>query len=104
MGDIILAVMILILFAFGYLVTYRFGKFMEENLCAYKKPQAADRKVCITETEGKSPLTVSKEVGTMVDSLLNGDNYGIIICRTVDSRFIEGLKESGCSVEYDFRQ
>ncbi|MBQ2678584.1 MAG: hypothetical protein IJF98_00125 [Firmicutes bacterium] len=77
---------------------------MDKNIRTYHRLQTADRTVYITETEGKNAITVSKEIGAMVDSLIDGENFGIIICRTADSRLIECLKESGCSVEYDFRQ
>ena len=104
MGNILLLIMVLIVFSFGYFVTYRFGKFMEKNFPAYKEPQTADMKVYIAETGEKSAETVSKEVGAMLDLLTDRDKYGIIICKTVDSRFTERLKESGCSVEYGFRK
>ena len=53
MGNILLVVIVLIVFAFGYFATYSFGKFMDEHFHGFQEPQDADSKVCITEAEEK---------------------------------------------------
>ncbi len=102
MEDILLAVMMIGFFAFGYFVVDRFGKFMDENFQWYQEPQALLRKVYISEIKGKNKETISKEVNTVLNSLSNEDDYEIIICKTVDPYIIEYLEESGCEVEYDY--
>ncbi|MBR6407464.1 MAG: hypothetical protein IKS19_02570 [Clostridia bacterium] len=104
MGDILLAAMMLAVFAFGYFVVDRFEKFMDKNFRDCHESRDRGRKVYVAETEGKSAEAVSKEVNAMLDSLPDGNEYEIIICKTVDPRIIECLEESGRAVEYDFRQ
>lgn len=104
MEDILLAVMMFTVFAFGYFVVDRFGKFMDENFRGYQESQDRGRKVYIAETEGKSLETVSKEVNAMLDSLTDSNEYEIIICKTVDPHIIEYLEESGSAIEYNLRQ
>lgn len=102
MEDILLAVMMVGGFAFGYFVVDRFGKFMDENYHWYQEPQVEPRKVYISETKGKSKDTISKEVNTVLNSFSKVDDYEIIICKTVDQFIIDHLKESGCEIQYDY--
>ena len=53
MGNILLVVIVLMVFAFGYFATYCFGKFMDENFHGSQEPRDAESKARIAETEGK---------------------------------------------------
>ena len=103
MKDILLVVMMLALFAFGYFVINRFGTFMDKSVRGHQEPQIPDRKVYVSETKGKNKETILKEVDAVLDSLADEDDYEIIVCKTVDPRIIEYLEESGCKIKYDHR-
>ena len=75
MEDILLAVMMVGVFVFGYFVVDRFGKFMDENYQWYQEPQVPCRKIYISETKGKNKDTISKEVNTVLNSLSNADDF-----------------------------
>ena len=104
MEDILLAIMMLALFAFGYFVVDHFGKFMDENFRGYWEPQKPSRKVYIAETEGKSVKAISQEVNSMLDALPDDEEYEIIICTSLDPHIIEHLEASGYTIKYDLRQ
>ena len=99
MKDILLAVTVLAVFAVGYFAICRFGKFLDENYRERQEPRSSDGKVYIIGAEGKSTETISKEVGTLLDSFPDRDEYEIIICRTGDTGIIEYLEQSGCTME-----
>ncbi len=100
MEDILLAVMLLGLFAFGYFVVDCFGKFMDQNLHDCRDGREPGRRVYIAETDGKSTEVISEEVGFVLNSLPDDDEYEIIICKPGDPQIIEYLEESGCTIEY----
>jgi len=102
--DILLAIMMLAIFAFGYFVVDHFGKFMDENFRGYWEPQKPSRKVYIAETEGKSVKAISQEVNSMLDALPDDEEYEIIICKSLDPHIIEYLEASGSTIKYDLRQ
>lgn len=104
MEDILLAIMMLAIFAFGYFVVDHFGKFMDENFRGYWEPQKPSRKVYIAETEGKSVKAISQEVNSMLDVLSDNEEYEIIICKSLDPHIIEHLEASGYTIKYDLRQ
>lgn len=104
MEDILLAIMMLAIFAFGYFVVDHFGKFMDENFRGYWEPQKPSRKVYIAETEGKSVKAISQEVNSMLDALPDDEEYEIIICKSLDPHIIEHLEASGYTIKYDLRQ
>jgi len=104
MEDILLIVMMLAFFVFGYFVADRFGRFMDENFQGYQEAEEPNRKVFIAETKGKSAKKISKEVNTMLDSFQDCDAYEIIICKTVEPHIIEYLKNNGCAIHYSIRQ
>lgn len=104
MEDILLAVMMLAVFAVGYFVVDRFGKFMDKNYRGYREQKEPDRKVFIAETRGKSAKEISQEVNTLLDSFQNLGDYEIIICKTVDPPLIENLENGGCAINYIIRQ
>lgn len=104
MEDILLAIMMLAIFAFGYFVVDHFGKFMDEHFRGYWEPQKPSRKVYIAETEGKSVKAISQEVNSMLDALPDDEEYEIIICKSLDPHIIEHLEASGYTIKYDLRQ
>ena len=104
MEDILLAIMMLAIFAFGYFVVDHFGKFMDENFRGYWEPQKPSRKVYIAETEGKGVKAISQEVNSMPDALPDDEEYEIIICKSLDPHIIEHLEASGYTIKYDLRQ
>lgn len=104
MEDILLAVLILAFFAFGYFMVARFGKFFNEHHRTDRKHREPDRKVYVAETSGKSTRTVSQEVGLLLGDLSEQDDYEIIICKTADSDIIRYLERSGCTIEFTPRQ
>ena len=104
MEDILLAIMMLAIFAFGYFVVDHFGKFMDENFRGYWEPQKPSRKVYIAETEGKSVKAISQEVNSMLDALSDNEEYEIISCKSLDPHIIEHLEASGYTIKYDLRQ
>lgn len=61
MEDVLLAVMMLAVFAFGYFVVDRFGKFIDENSRGNRKPQEQSRKDNIAETGGRSQRRCPKK-------------------------------------------
>ena len=101
MEDIVLAIMMLAIFAFGYFVVDHFGKFMDENFRGYWEPQKPSRKVYIAETEGKSVKAISQEVNSMLDALSDNEEYEIIIFKSLDPHIIEHLEASGYTIKYD---
>ncbi len=104
MEDILLAIMTLAIFAFGYFVVGRFGKFVDENFHGYREPQKPSRKVYITEAEGKGVKAISQEVNSMLNALPDDEEYEIIICKSLDPHIIEYLEASGCTIKYDLWQ
>jgi len=102
--DILLAIMMLAIFAFGYFVVDHFGKFMDENFRGYWEPQKRSRKVYLAETEGKGVKAISQEVNSMLDALPDDEEYEIIICKSLDLHIIEHLEASGYTIKYDLRQ
>ena len=104
MEDILLAIMMLAIFAFGYFVVDHFGKFMDENFRGYWEPQKPSRKVYIAEIEGKSVKAISQEVNSMLDALSDNEEYEIIIFKSFDPHIIEHLEASGYTIKYDLRQ
>lgn len=104
MEDILLAIMMLAIFAFGYFVVDHFGKFMDENFRGYWEPQKPSRKVYIAETERKGVKAISQEVNSMLDALPDDEEYEIIICKSLDPHIIEHLEASGYTIKYDLRQ
>ncbi len=104
MKDILLAIMTLAIFAFGYFVVGRFGKFVDENFHGCQVPQKPSRKVCMAETEGKRVKAISHEVNSMLNALPDHEEYEIIICKPLDPHIIEYLEAFGCTIKYDLRQ
>jgi len=102
--EILLAIMTLAIFAFGYFVVCRFGKFMDENYHGCREPQRPGRKVYVTETEGKGVKAISREVNSMLNALPDDEEYEIIICKSLDPHIVEYLEASGGTIEYDIRQ
>ncbi len=85
MKDVLLAVMMLAVFAFGFFVTGRFGRFMDKYYQGRQKPKEPGGKVFITKTGGKSAREISEEVGTALESLPDREDYEIIIRKRPDS-------------------
>lgn len=104
MENILLTVMTLAFFAFGYFVADRFGRSMDEVSRGYQEPEEPDRKVFIAETNGKSAKEISKEVNAMLGSIRGCTDYEIIICKTIDPHVIEYLENSGRVIKYGVRQ
>ena len=104
MGDLLLAVMMLAVFALGYYVTDRLGSFMQQNYRGYRAQRAPARKVYITETEEKNAAEVLKEICSRLDFLPDSDDYKIVLCRTVDPCILEQLEDSGCTIRCDRRE
>lgn len=104
MEDILLAVMMLLLFVFSYFAVARFGQYMDECFQRNREPEESDRRLIITETEGRSAKEVSEEISAMFDSLQNGTDSAFIICKTMNPDIIECLRSSGCVVKYSIRQ
>ncbi len=100
MEDILFAIMMLAIFAFGYFVVDRFGRSMNRHYRAYPGSSATEKNIYVTDTKGKSAEAVSKEVGTLLDSLPDYDDYEIIVCKMADSGVIRCLEKSGYTVTY----
>ena len=100
MKDILLIVIMLAFFVFGFYVIGRAGRFMDKNFRRVQEPKKTDRQVFIAKTGGKSAIEVSKEVNTILDMFQDSDDYEIIICRKIDPDIIEYLKRTGCTVRY----
>ncbi len=76
MEDILLVIMMLAIFVFGYYVVDRFGRFMDENLREYQGPEEPSGRVFTAETKDKGTKNTSKEINTMSDSIKD-DKYSL---------------------------
>ena len=64
MEDMMLAIVVLVLFVFGYFVIVRFGKMVERKRRRYQGPQETDREVYAEEERYMiEPLSVNKKGG-----------------------------------------
>ncbi len=62
MEDMMLAIVVLVLFAFGYFVIVRFGKMVERKRRRYQGPQETDREVYTEEERYMiEPLSANKK-------------------------------------------
>ena len=102
--EVILFIIILTALTFGYYVTDRLGKFIDDHFRGSEMLCKTDIRVYIDETNGKSISTVSEEVYAILDSLPEEDDPVILVCRRADFRIIKCLEETGCSIEFDLPQ
>lgn len=86
MEDILLAVMIIFVFALGYLVTDRFWKQAEKR--ADKEPVSGEERICT--------CTLSQD-----QDKFDQDGCEVIIVRTNDPDVITCLEQAGCTVGFD---
>ncbi len=86
MEDILLAVMIIFVFALGYLVTDRVWKLAEKR--ADPEPRSEEERICT--------CTLSQDQAPDAD-----DGCEVIIVRTNDPDVITCLERAGCTVGYD---
>lgn len=104
MADILLAVLVLASFAFGYYVTDRFGSYLDRHLRADPEAPPTDGRICITRTEGKSAGEVSKEVHALLDTLPEHEAYEITICRKSGAAAAAYPERSGETIPFDPRE
>ena len=104
MEDILLAVMMLAVFAFGYFVAGRLGRFMDETVQGYQEPEEPDRTVFITEAKGKTAKAFSNEAAAMIDLFQDCDDYEIMIYKKGVPHIIEYLESNGFAIIYSTRQ
>ncbi|MBE5996441.1 MAG: hypothetical protein E7240_03680 [Lachnospiraceae bacterium] len=89
MEGILLAVMILAVFVFGFFIVSRFGRFLDKNFIRYQEPEESERKVFTAETGGKSSGDISDADSIMLDPLQDCGNYERIISEMDDLSAIE---------------
>ena len=104
MKDVLLIVLILAFFAFGYFMVDRLDRFFKEHRGTEEKQPAPDGEIYVADAAGKSAQDVSEEISLLLNDLADRDDYEIIICRKGNPEMTKYLEQSGCTVERISRQ
>ena len=122
MKEILPTIILFVIFAFGYFITDRFGRFADKNYRGFRDPQELRDPQAFQDRQGLQDMLDPADRGSSSESgemsrqespekvcprpavFSDCEEYDVLICRRIDPGIVEYLREKGCKVGFSVRQ
>ena len=104
MEAVLLCAMLLGIFAFGFFIVDRFGRFMDNTVRMQQVPPQEKKDRYAAGMNGRNAAAAFEDAGQPLPACGARDQCGVIICNVVDPSIIDYMERSGCVLKYVGRE